>query len=325
MHRKLGRLTLSIMCTAILFGVPCAYAGPPPPTPTPGPGSLNPGVNINTGTSTLSDWDSHWDAQATSPNVWDVCEWTPKMSGNQPDWWLDPWALQSPLNMRIGWDSWAHVETRAGHEDPSGLFPRLFDPDLAYLDFEPSNVAPPWGKWMWDSNINKWNYGEFQGPDPSDGLKVIDATDEYNRQIDLEITNHNLRDSKLFYAEFWFNSASGIDEDLEYLKRDMTVSYEWGTDPHVVTPLRSGWDQKVENGTTYAVYYEELKIDPQPNIDKILWHFWPTFEPDNDYEGDIYMKRVSIGSTCTPEPSAFVLLALSGLPVAALLRRRKKT
>lgn len=324
MTNRLCLVTLAVVCVGLLAGMPAAHATYP-------------------NDPTLSDWGSNWVGDGSVPaapwpttnGVWDVEEWSDsskyaglyKMSGNEPDWWLNPWSLPSAVNMRIGWDSWAYVETRDDHEDPWGINPRLFDPDLAYLDFPPSDAAPPWGKWMWNSNITKDNYDKYfwDPQDPSKGIKVIDGEMERNLQADLEITNNNLRSWKQFYLEAWFTSTSADawQSDLDYLTSDLGLSYEWGPGDHEVESIRSGWDTKVEGGVTYAVYYEELKIIPQPNLDKIMWHFWPTNpDADNDYAGDIYMKRLSVGTTCTPEPSAFFLLMLGAVPFAALRRRK---
>jgi hypothetical protein len=80
--------------------------------------------------------------------------------------------------------------------------------------------------------------------------------------------------------------------------------------------IRSGWGE----GDWANVWYAEYYFEPQPDMEHILWDFDTRgFEPGST----MYMSKMFIGTTCSPEPVTMVLLAL-GLPVGLLARRRRK-
>lgn len=218
-----------------------------------------------------------------------------------PNWWDDPTVVNAgdpnlgeSDSVRVGWVTWENTTTGTG--DP--------DADYAYMDFDPYPAT--YVPWQWNPQRTVVA-----------GKGILLPATEYG-EIDLFLPNRAAHIYKYFYYEATWTAANATD--AAHIPGALgTPTYKWCLggnfyDP-VVTDESSAW---VDNNDLSWTYWYTARLEVQPDTDIIKW------TSADGFQEDIYLSEVHIGTTCSPEPGAIVLLGLSALPIVWLRRRRRE-
>lgn len=233
------------------------------------------------------------------------------LKGNAPDWWDDPTQVgagdpslgEKTSSMRVGWTTWENATT-----GPKGV-PGA---DYAWRDFDP-----------WPGHYDPWQFSlgyNVKIPDIVDPNKGIEVPKGLTGiELDLLLPNLEAHPYKYWYFEATWLAGDPADHDKIPVR--VTPEFKWylGGDP-IEPTLRyedTGW---IDHGSDYGqTYWYTVMLEPQPDTDVVKIGLGTAGFGDS-----LWLTDLHAGSTCTPEPAAFVLLALSGLPIAYLRRRKKK-
>jgi hypothetical protein len=247
----------------------------------------------------------------------------PGMNPNTPDWWFHP--EQEPSYLRAGWWNWNTDWIPGQGRAPNGW--------ETNFEMHPDYREMPW-QWSHEGLLEDQVI-------PGSGIRIPWLEDQpWTWEVDLDTGNAQLYPWKKWYVEVRFRDADQLRNDPNYehnlaVLREGGMQVDWYARKEVpdpttgepiwitmgegdpgVTEIQSGWGE----GYWYDVWYGEYYFEPQPDMEHIHWVFDTTdFIPGSE----LYMQRVMVGTTCSPEPVTMALLAL-GLPVGLLARRRRK-
>ena len=227
-----------------------------------------------------------------------------------PDWWDNP--EPNSTNLRACWYEWDELWI-----DGRGMTPDDFSMDFTH--------HPSWNQW-------EWTHEALDSDNVSaDGILIPRATSDW--EVDLVLGNRNLREHKLWYVEF---GITEVDEDQDYgnsisklfdLNRwsITTESYmDLGGGNLLTVPVVEEVAPEIRwsDDGTMMVWNATYRMEPQPDMEKVTWHFFTNGAVPPSINEDLHMRYLNTGTMCTPEPVTVVLLAL-GLPLGILARRRK--
>lgn len=265
------------------------------------------------------------------------------IKGQKPTWWQN-----DPLWITAEWKLWNGAweqKTPPGPSPAPSDYTQGMAPDIGALEIGgdwgsgyPTKLGPMDEVWWW-SDEALLTQNVFAGQ----GIRVPGSTGSYT--FDLELGNKQITNwYKRWYVEFevsaivqspttgkyfdWtnlqmfdFEAQAGYDVPFKenvWIYRAGIADHRtvWGYDDVNGNPATPGTVQSV-------VWWAEFYIQDQPDWERFRW----TFHTDTGYQfPEFYVKRVTIGTSCEPEPSAFLLMGLACcLPVGFVLRRRKKT
>lgn len=249
-----------------------------------------------------------------------------------PGWWSNPEGGSS--NLRACWYDWdgSWIVDNRGTFDPADDITRGMEPDDFDIDF---TVHPSWYEWEW-THEGKVRSNVHEGL----GIRIPKATGDW--EIDMVLGNRQLHPYKLWYIEFGITEVdtdgipgNSIQELFDLNKWNITLeayNKPVGAPQYEVDVVEEEAPQTVwtpDNPDTpdvdesMMVWYATYRIEPQPDMDKVTWHFFTNGDPSTSIKEDLYMRYMNTGTTCTPEPVTVALLAL-GLPLGLLARRRKR-
>jgi hypothetical protein len=234
--------------------------------------------------------------------------WAYTLKGDVPTWWSSP--KSGSTNLRAEWTSWSN-----GWIDEFGAVPDAWD-----IDFEPLGPLPDPTK-----PDQSWEWGGIAGlPErvvANNGIWIKGG--KTDQDFYLALGNRNLREYKEWYVEFELDRVPTplANWDPKRFEFDAQGGYDGGTSLVDFQTLGSGWKQLTDDsGKDYLVWWGRFYISPQTDLDKFEWQF--TTNSLTPIDG-FYVRRVTTGTNCTPEPVSMVLLAL-GLPLGLLARKRRR-
>lgn len=229
------------------------------------------------------------------------------IKGSKPDWWDDTSGCVTWT--KAEWTTWSEWVTGFGAA-----------PDSFEADFGSST---PLGPLPYPGNLNeRWQWAgnaRYQENVDEDGILVNGHDDEWD--FGLVLGNKNLAPTKLWYLEFELDGVPSGNWDPDRFSYEAIGRYADSVKDFPFTVLDSGWKTLTDDtsGNDYLVWWGTFKLEPQSDLDKFLWK-WNTNTVGEGVD-DFYIRRVTTGTCCTPEPVSMALLAL-GLPAGLLVRRR---
>ncbi|MEA1952263.1 MAG: PEP-CTERM sorting domain-containing protein [Planctomycetota bacterium] len=220
---------------------------------------------------------------------------------NIPDWWFeggDPWT--DPARTFVGWEFELEPDPIPEPIPIPPDFGNNLNGGLQDLIWDPG----PDG-WLPDLNVVEApSYDPRVGPwDGWIGTGVVALSGRLEIPVFNDMT---LRPEKKVSIQLTWAPQDGQSMPFPGIG---VVSAETGGLGYTVTPVMETSTIPLGGGWTHSTYEFSIYPNPMSEVFEIV--------------GDIYVDELIIDTHCVPEPTTLSLLAIGGLGLLALLRRRR--